>query len=153
MNKDILFYSEFCEYSQEVKKKLTETGLINNMIEVCVDDEQIKLPPFLEAVPTIYIQDTKSIVVDDDIMAFINSKTQLTNKPSIDDWDSAFSGSGSMSSFASLEGGDEVGDGGAGFASIGYDFSAKQMDESQFKKRTMEDLEKERALDMQQKTI
>jgi hypothetical protein len=148
MNKDILFYSEFCEYSQEIKKKLSETGIINNMIQVCVDDEQIKLPPFLEAVPTIYIQDNKSIVVDDDILNYINSKTQLVNKPDIGDWDSAFSGGGSMSSFASLEGGDEVGEGGGGFASIGYDFSVKQIDESQFKKRTMEDLEKERALDM-----
>ena len=35
------------------------------MLFVCVDDENIQLPPFITSVPTIYLINDKKIVVDE----------------------------------------------------------------------------------------
>lgn len=148
MNKDILFYSEFCDYSREVKGNLEKYGALEKMISVCVDDENIQLPPFLEAVPTIYLNQTKTILVDEKIENYVN-RFKASENSNIGDWDSSF-GANSNTGFSYIEEDNTTFDGGNGFASINYDFSVKQMNEESFKKRTMEDLEKERALDMSQ---
>lgn len=149
MNKDIFFYSEYCDYSKEVRSQLDTYGQLPKMISVCVDDENIQLPPFLEAVPTIYLNENKSILVDESIEKYINKFKPNEQQNSIGDWDSSFGASGA-SGFSYIEDDSqtETFDGGNGFASINYDFSVKQMNEEDFKKRTMEDLEKERSLDM-----
>lgn len=146
MDKDIIFFSNFCDYSRDILGKIEEYKLQDKIVSVCVDDENIKLPPFLEVVPTIYLQKSKSIIVDDDIISYLDN---LKPKPqqNIGDWDNNFSSS-SMSTFASLDNSDDssfVGTG--GFASISYDFSVKEMDENSIPRRTMEDLEKERNIE------
>ena len=149
MDKDIIFFSNFCDYSKEILGKIEEYKLQDKIVSVCVDDENIKLPQFLEAVPTIYLQKSKSIIVDDDILSYLDNqkpKPQLN----IGDWDNNFSSS-SMSTFASLDNSEDssfVGTG--GFASISYDFSVKEMDENSIPRRTMEDIEKERNMGMEQ---
>lgn len=148
MNKDILFYSEFCDYSREIKGNLEKYGALEKMISVCVDDEHIQLPPFLEAVPTIYLNETKTILVDEKIENYVN-RLKPSGNSNIGDWDSSF-GPSNGSAFSYIEEDNTNFDGNNGFASINYDFSVKQMNEDSFKKRTMEDLEKERALDMSQ---
>ena len=45
------------------------------MIYICVDDKNIKLPPFVQAVPTIYLVSEKKIIVDENIDKWIQSKT------------------------------------------------------------------------------
>jgi hypothetical protein len=119
------------------------------MISVCVDDENIQLPPFLQAVPTIYLNESKTILVDETIEQYINKLKPTEKQNSIEEWDTTF-GAGSATGFSYIEEDtqNESFDGGNGFASINYDFSVKQMDEEDFKKRTMDDLEKERSLDM-----
>lgn len=142
MNKDILFFSNFCDYSKKCYSKAREYKLFEKMIEVCVDEEQIQLPPFLEKVPTIYLAENQSILVDDKVLEYIESKN-----PSAD----SLEGFGTlqpanMDSFSFLEGGDELdGGGNSSFASISHDFSAKQFDENSVKRRSFEDLEKERS--------
>ena len=80
MKKDILFYSNFCTYCKEVLNNISNTPLNENMLFVCVDDENIQLPPFITSVPTIYLINDKKIVVDEAIGQWI--KEQLsTNSP------------------------------------------------------------------------
>ncbi len=140
MTQDIFFFSNYCNYSKEVFEKLTETKLLEKMISVCVDDDNIQLPPFLDAVPTIYLAEKQQVVKDEDILDYI-----IKNKPggNIDDGSMLANVSDGQYSFLD----DSMGtleDNTPGFASVNYDFSVKQMDENSFRKRTMQDIEKER---------
>ena len=74
MKKDIIFYSNYCTYSKEIINQLSKTSINDNIIYVCVDDENIQLPPFIKAVPTIYLVNDKKIVVDEAISSWIKEK-------------------------------------------------------------------------------
>ena len=151
MSKDIIFYSDYCDYSKQTIQLINKYKLSESLIMVCVDDTNIKIPPFLEVVPTIYLQQSKSIIIDDSITEYIEKRKPQELSANIGDWDSSF-GSNGMTNFSSLdEGVDNSFLGSSGCASINYDFSVKQMDEGDFKKRTMEDLEKERRIESAQK--
>ena len=65
--KDIIFYSNFCTYCKEVINEISKTPINDNILYVCVDDENIQLPNFVTAVPTIYLVEKKRIVVDEAI--------------------------------------------------------------------------------------
>jgi hypothetical protein len=89
MKKDILFYSNFCTYSKEIINSISKTKLNNSIIYVCVDDNNIQLPPFIKAVPTIYLVNEKKIVVDENITTWLknnlsqyqNANKHTTNSP------------------------------------------------------------------------
>jgi hypothetical protein len=74
MKKDIIFYSNHCTYCKEVINQITKTPINDNIMYVCVDDENIQLPPFVKAVPTIYLVNEKQIVVDEAISEWIKEK-------------------------------------------------------------------------------
>ena len=74
MKKDILFYSNFCTYCKEVINSISNTPLNENMLFVCVDDDNIQLPPFITSVPTIYLINDKKIVVDEAIGDWIKER-------------------------------------------------------------------------------
>ena len=74
MKKDIIFYSNYCSYSKEIINQLAKTTIHDNIIYVCVDDDNIQLPPFVKAVPTIYLVNDKKIVVDEAIGGWIKDK-------------------------------------------------------------------------------
>ena len=74
MKKDIIFYSNYCSYSKEIINQLAKTPIHDNIIYVCVDDDNIQLPPFVKAVPTIYLVNDKKIVVDESISGWIKDK-------------------------------------------------------------------------------
>jgi len=75
MTKDIIFYSNYCTYSKEIINKISKTSINDTIIYVSVDDENIQLPQFVKAVPTIYLVNDKKIVVDEEIENWIKSKT------------------------------------------------------------------------------
>ena len=72
--KDIIFYSNYCTYSKEIINQISKTPINDNIIYVSVDDDNIQLPPFIKAVPTIYLVNDKKIVVDEEINDWIKSK-------------------------------------------------------------------------------
>jgi|SaaInlStandDraft_1057018.scaffolds.fasta_scaffold93200_2 hypothetical protein len=74
MKKDIIFYSNYCSYSKEIINQLAKTPIHDNIIYVCVDDDNIQLPQFVKAVPTIYLVNDKKIVVDEAISGWIKDK-------------------------------------------------------------------------------
>ena len=74
MKKDIIFYSNFCTYCKEIINQISKTPINDNILYVCVDDNNIQLPNFIKAVPTIYLVSQKRIVVDDGIPKWIEEK-------------------------------------------------------------------------------
>ena len=135
MSKDILFYSERCDYSMKifntVKDKLS-------ILKVCVDDPNVKLPSFVTAVPLVYIPKDKRIIIDDAVDMWIStnfntqssqpldssiSKPETNNvnfKTSSSPSDDYYTGGFSFSTtFSALDGEDLNGlDGGCGFADL-----------------------------------
>jgi len=74
MKKDLLFYSNYCSYSKEIINQISKTPINDNIMYICVDDENIQKPTWLEAVPTIYLVKEKKIVVDEAITGWIKEK-------------------------------------------------------------------------------
>ena len=82
MKKDIIFYSNHCTYCKEVINQISKTSINDNIMYVCVDDDNIQLPTFVKAVPTIYLVNEKKIVVDEAISEWIKEKV---SKPKNDE--------------------------------------------------------------------
>lgn len=100
MSKDIIFYSNFCNYSKEILTQISKTTLNDKMTYICVDDRNINLPPFVQAVPTIYLINEQKVIVDEAIVPWIKSKTQPTQT---DEIGSYFGGDSFSSSFSNLD--------------------------------------------------
>lgn len=135
MSKDILFYSERCDYSMKVFNMTKDKSSI---LKVCVDDPSVKLPSFVNAVPLIYIPKDKRVIVDDAVEMWIGtnfgsgnttqsnnqleSKNNVTsfktsNSPSNDYYTGGFSFS---TQFSAIDGSEDINglDGGCGFADL-----------------------------------
>ena len=86
MSQPYLFYSERCANSKQIietLKALNKTGLYKFVLVESLSRDQI--PAFLKKVPTLYVPDTKDVVVGKDIYGYIakptNSRTELPTKP------------------------------------------------------------------------
>lgn len=79
MSKDIVFYSNYCNYSKEVINTLSKSSLHQSLVYICVDDRNIKLPNFVTVVPTVYLSNERRILVDDEITGWIEQNTQQSN--------------------------------------------------------------------------
>ena len=49
MKKDILFYSNHCEYSKQILRKISNSSIDREITYVSVDDPNVQLPSFIEA--------------------------------------------------------------------------------------------------------
>ncbi len=105
MKKDIIFYSNFCTYCKEIINQISKTPINDNILYVCVDDENIQLPNFIKAVPTIYLVSQKRIVVDDAIPKWIEEKLSTSESNSSGELQAYFGQCDSSfgSSFSSLD--------------------------------------------------
>tara|TARA_B100001027_G_C16103372_1_gene257132 strand:- start:127 stop:642 length:516 start_codon:yes stop_codon:yes gene_type:complete len=105
MKKDIIFYSNFCTYCKEIINQISKTPINDNILYVCVDDENIQLPNFIKAVPTIYLVSQKRIVVDDAIPKWIEEKLSTSESNGNDELQAYFGQCDSSfgSSFSSLD--------------------------------------------------
>ena len=82
MKKDIIFYSNFCTYCKEIINQISKTAINDNILYVCVDDDNIHLPNFIKAVPTIYLVSQKRIVVDEAIPKWIEENLSTSDTKS-----------------------------------------------------------------------
>ena len=70
----ILFYSNKCEYSADVLKRVTTTPSLNQQfMYVNIDNKTYQLPPFVDRVPLIYIKNSKEAVIDENVVRFLDS--------------------------------------------------------------------------------
>ena len=106
MDKNILFYSNFCNHSKELLRTINQNPIKNSLIFVCVDDRNIQIPPFIKVVPTIYLTNNKSILTNNEITNWINQHGKQENEDIL-----AYNGSNmaSMSTnFSFLEEGNDL---------------------------------------------
>jgi hypothetical protein len=83
-----LFYSERCPHSKQIietLKGLNKAGLYKFILVESLQRNQI--PSFLKKVPTIYVPDTKDVIIGQDIYGFIakptNSRKELPTKEAV----------------------------------------------------------------------
>lgn len=84
-NQPYLFYSERCAHSKQIietLKGLNKAGLYKFILVESLPRNQI--PSFLKKVPTLYVPDTKDVIVGQDIYGFIakptNARKELPTK-------------------------------------------------------------------------
>jgi hypothetical protein len=73
MQKDILFFSNLCDFCREILSLLTKHGLKDHFMMVCVDNKSLKLPPFVDRVPLIYTTQ-KKLYADENLVDYVKSK-------------------------------------------------------------------------------
>ena len=85
MSQPYLFYSERCPHSKQIietLKGLNKSGLYKFVLVESLAREQI--PTFLKKVPTLFVPDSKEVVVGKDIFGYIskptNSRKELPTK-------------------------------------------------------------------------
>lgn len=83
-----LFYSERCPHSKQIietLKALNKAGLYKFVLVESLARDQI--PSFLKKVPTLYVPDTKDVIIGKDIFGFIakptNARNELPTKESV----------------------------------------------------------------------
>lgn len=67
VQKHILFYSNLCQFSQDVIQTIYKKNVRDRFINVCIENPKFQksLPPFVDRVPMILTAD-KQLVVDED---------------------------------------------------------------------------------------
>ena len=74
----ILFYSNKCAYSNEVLGLIASLSLNPMFLYVNIDNKSYTLPEFVDRVPLVFLKQSKEVVVDQNVVLFINS---LASKP------------------------------------------------------------------------
>ena len=122
-----LFYSDgFCEHSKRCKERISKLGLGGLINLWNIDNPAINIPPFIQSVPTIYLADSRRILVGRELFEWLEQQGQRA--PSTNQ---------NIQTMASITGSDticawssnEIG-GGGGFAFI--DDAQNQLLDSQF---------------------
>lgn len=107
-DKYILFYSQYCQHSQDFIVALQKTGYHDKFVKICVDDKKYKIPPSITAVPSIIIPEYNEPLQAADTFAWINS---IIEKKSQTDTIEAYHPtvmSGFSDSYSSIEDGGEA---------------------------------------------
>jgi hypothetical protein len=78
MQKDILFYSGHCDFSKEVLSEISKYQLKEKFMCVCVDNKNLRLPPFVDRVPLVYTV-SKKLFADENLMNYVKSHVETTS--------------------------------------------------------------------------
>lgn len=73
MSKDLLFYSNYCDFCKEVINVLIKKNIRNRFLLVCVDTRKFDIPSFIDRVPSILNSKTNEVYMDGDVYKYIDS--------------------------------------------------------------------------------
>lgn len=73
--KDIIFFSNFCEFSKDIINIITKHNMRDKFTFVCVDNINYKIPAFVDRVPCLYKR-TGEMYTDEYLYDYINKETQ-----------------------------------------------------------------------------
>ena len=76
--KDLLFYSNFCEHCNNLINLMIKKNVRSSFILVCIDKRDLKIPSFVDRVPTI-LTTKKDIYTDDSLYKYVDSKITKQN--------------------------------------------------------------------------
>ena len=71
MQKDIMFYSNNCLFSKNVIDKTYNSPLAEYIEYVCIDNNDVEIPPFINVVPTLLLIRDKKILTDNTLDEWI----------------------------------------------------------------------------------
>jgi hypothetical protein len=81
LEKDLLFYSNYCLHSSNLINQVSKTPLHQKMFYICIDDKKIKIPNFITRVPSIFLVQQKKVLVEDEIDNFISKRLRELQPP------------------------------------------------------------------------
>ena len=81
-NRDVLFYSQSCDYCRNVIDIIISYNIRDYFIMICVDTNIQRLPEFVDRVPLIYRKNIQQVLIDDDVLAYIDSIIKSVSQPS-----------------------------------------------------------------------
>ena len=139
--KNILFYSLLCSYSNEVLELIKKKNLDKQLILVNIDDTNIKLPGFIQVVPTIFLHKDKTLIIDEEIIKWIEDTQKELNVDI-----GAYNNDMFSVNFSNLND-SEISHNNDFFSSINENLEIPK-DNQEHKKRTLEDYERQRNLDL-----
>ena len=81
-NKNILFYSNYCQHCKEILMKINNFNLKEKISLTCVDTNRKNLPAFVKSVPTMVVPSENKMITGDDVFAWVNNEAskKTTNK-------------------------------------------------------------------------
>ncbi len=85
--KFFLFYSNKCNYCQQILQIIHNENLSNYCHAICFETQADKIPPFIENVPTIITENLSQPLIGTDAFNWIQNKkffNQITNNINID---------------------------------------------------------------------
>lgn len=77
--KDILFFSNFCDYCNDLIGLIVKKNLKNEFMMVCIDNNKYQLPYFVDRVPIIFTR-SGEILYDESITNYIEHSFQVENQ-------------------------------------------------------------------------
>lgn len=80
MSKDLLFFSNYCDFCKEIINTLVKKNIRNKFLLVCVDTRKYDIPTFVDRVPTILVVSTGQTVTDENLCKYIDSISLNTFK-------------------------------------------------------------------------
>ena len=81
LQKDIVFYSNYCLHCNNLLNKLSKTILHSKILYVCIDDKNIKIPRIITRVPSLYIVGEKKVLIENEIDVWVkNQVSAFENK-------------------------------------------------------------------------
>ena len=104
--KDILFYSNFCEFSKNIINAITKHNLRSIFLFICVDEGKYQIPQFIDSVPTI-LKRNGEVFKDEQLMIYVESKFKTDDiQEEIAPMVSQYGNSLYSTNFASIDGDD-----------------------------------------------
>lgn len=71
-----LFFSNYCPHSKKIMQRIGSSSLANSITFCCVDNKQLKIPPFIKSVPTLYIANQQRVLTDQGLMMWLDTETR-----------------------------------------------------------------------------
>ncbi len=78
--KHFLFYSNYCQFSNDVYRKIEKYGIKENFIFINISQKKYKIPTIITSVPTILLNDRKTLIQDEEIDNILNEINNTDNK-------------------------------------------------------------------------
>lgn len=78
--KHLLFFSNFCQYSNDIYKRIDKYNLKDKFLMINISENKYKIPNIIKSVPTILLNDKRTIIKDGELDKFIENLNKNSNK-------------------------------------------------------------------------
>ena len=79
-SKHLLFYSNFCSFSNEIVDKITKHSLNEKFLLINISKHKFKIPTNITTVPTVLLNDKRTIYTDNELEDFLEKIAEKNNK-------------------------------------------------------------------------